>query len=433
MRNIKLPYQIRDSDGNENGEIVLNYACECHGRYVTLISDLAPSSKTRLLRDRLLRRPRRLAQVSLVLFVALTTFGLLSANARAASPTPLLGSATPLVGTAVPGEGSAGSTETVLAGHVPEEEPASPAQAASTGQAAASGATATQQQPTNVVISVRVNSPGDNGPISQTNVAVAGSGASNSASTTQSGAPGGGSAAPNQGASTGQEAAATATATQDEAGNLVVTVRINSPGNNGAVSQSNVAGATANSGNTSSTTQGTSSAGSAPAVAQQPQAHAPVATAAKPRTSQRRPVRRTPAAAPRERVAAPVTPATAPSTSRAASTPPPSTAGSATKASHLAGASPREHVGAGRSARTTSADRTAARPSLDGIGAGAASALGAITPRTYGAPSSEPAEVSSAALVFALLALLAGTAAFFAWPQLGAWLRVAQPRSRLRR
>lgn len=137
---------------------------------------------------------------------------------------------------------------------------AEPVATATTAQSAASTATATQQQPVNLVVIVRVNSPGNNGPITQQNVAVAPSIAANDASTAQSG----GSAA----ASTSQQATPTATATQDAAGNYVITVRVDSAGSNGAVSQTNgVLGASSGT-NTSNTAQQVA----APKPAVQPQA-----------------------------------------------------------------------------------------------------------------------------------------------------------------
>ncbi|HUL97857.1 MAG TPA: hypothetical protein VLU24_00155, partial [Mycobacterium sp.] len=117
----------------------------------------------------------------------------------------------------------------------------------------------------NLVVIVRVNSPGNNGAITQNNVAAAPSVAANNAATTQGGGGGGGGKA----ASTGQQATATATATQDAAGNYVVTVRIDSPGSNGAVTQTNgVVGASTGT-NTSKTAQQVA----APKSAVQPQAH----------------------------------------------------------------------------------------------------------------------------------------------------------------
>jgi hypothetical protein len=141
-------------------------------------------------------------------------------------------------------------------------------QQASTGQTATSNAGVVQQHPSNLVITVRIDSPGDDGPISQDNVAVGISNGSNDSSTSQAGAPPANGAAAEQSASTDQAADSTATVTQDNAGNVVISIRINSPGNNGPISQSNVAAAVSNAANTSGIAQGGSqgpaeSAGSA--------------------------------------------------------------------------------------------------------------------------------------------------------------------------
>jgi hypothetical protein len=129
-------------------------------------------------------------------------------------------------------------------------------QQASTEQAATAGAETNQQEPRNIVVSVRINSPGDDGPITQENVAVAVSDGSNDSSTAQgSGVAGPGGQAGDQQAATGQTASSTATVTQDHAGNLVISIRINSPGNNGPISQTNTAIAISNAANTSATNQ----------------------------------------------------------------------------------------------------------------------------------------------------------------------------------
>lgn len=140
--------------------------------------------------------------------------------------------------------------------------PPDPAATATTGQTAGSTATATQQQPVNVVVIVRVNSPGNDGSITQSNIAAAPSTAANNASTSQGGSGG-------DAASTAQQATSTATATQDAAGNLVVTVRIDSPGENGAVAQTNGVVGSSSGTNTSDTTQQVA----APTPAVLPQAH----------------------------------------------------------------------------------------------------------------------------------------------------------------
>ena len=144
----------------------------------------------------------------------------------------------------------------------PTETPTTdPTAAATTDQSADSAATATQQQPINMVVIVRVDSPGQNGPVTQNNIAVAPSTAANDASTGQDGG--------DDAASTSQQSTATATATQDAAGNLVISVRIDSPGANGGVSQTNGAAGASTGSNTSDTTQQVA----APTPAVQPQAH----------------------------------------------------------------------------------------------------------------------------------------------------------------
>lgn len=91
---------------------------------------------------------------------------------------------------------------------------------------ATADAVATQDSPTNVNISARVNSPGDDGPTSQTNS----SGANANAAAT--GTP-------------DSQAQADATAAQQSPLNVNVSVRVNSPGNQGPVAQSNAAHAAA--------------------------------------------------------------------------------------------------------------------------------------------------------------------------------------------
>jgi len=91
---------------------------------------------------------------------------------------------------------------------------------------ASADASAQQAAPSNVNLSARVNSPGDDGPTTQQNSA---------------------DAAANAGASgaSGSQADANATATQDAPVNVNVAVRVNSPGNQGAVTQANTADAAA--------------------------------------------------------------------------------------------------------------------------------------------------------------------------------------------
>ena len=190
--------------------------------------------------------------------VALVVCGLLAPTALAGPPTiPSGGSLPPADSNEI-----AGATPTQP---TPAEAPnPNPETTATTAQTAGSTATATQQQPVNVVVNVRINSPGTNGPITQNNIVVAPSTSANNASTTQGGGGGGGN-----GASTTQQANATATATQDAAGNYVITVRIDSPGANGAVAQTNGVVGASSATNSSKTAQQVA----APTSAVQPQAH----------------------------------------------------------------------------------------------------------------------------------------------------------------
>jgi hypothetical protein len=125
-------------------------------------------------------------------------------------------------------------------------------QTASTEQGAVGNGVATQTEPTNMVISIRIDSPGNNGPISQSNVTVVGVGANNGSDTSQAAA---GDPAADQQASTGQEAAATGDGAQSQPKNIVISVRINSPGNDGPVSQSNLIGVGVGANNAAETSQ----------------------------------------------------------------------------------------------------------------------------------------------------------------------------------
>jgi hypothetical protein len=137
-------------------------------------------------------------------------------------------------------------------------------QHSSTGQAASGNAYATDPQPTNIFVSIRINSPGDNGPVTQTSTtAVAGS-AANDASTAQGAWQdwnSGGQAAraqpqaSEQDSGTDQAAAATATATRARPTNSVVSVRVNSPGDDAPVTQSSTVVVGAESKNAAATTQ----------------------------------------------------------------------------------------------------------------------------------------------------------------------------------
>jgi hypothetical protein len=214
-------------------------------------------------------RQRYRLLASLVGFALALLYPLVAAgNARADDPNPAM---IPAVNSALQAADDAtGAGDVSLAsGEQPSDVPApvdesvtaATSQQASTEQAANSAAAASQQQPRNLVISIRINSPGNDGPISQTNVAGSVAGASNDGSIGQGGAPEG--QAPQQQASTDQAATATATATQEQPQNIVILIRINSPGDNGPISQTNTTVAVSNAGNVSVTSQGGTGSGAA--------------------------------------------------------------------------------------------------------------------------------------------------------------------------
>jgi hypothetical protein len=154
---------------------------------------------------------------------------------------------------------------------------------ASTDQAANAAAEAAQEA-RNVVISIRVDSPGDDGAISQANTATADAGATNDASTAQGqgGGAGNGSGdvASSLEAATQQAANAVAAAAQ-QGQNIVVSIRINSPGNNGSIGQTNSSTANANAGNTAATNQGAGAASPQADPASSPSAATSVASGPK--------------------------------------------------------------------------------------------------------------------------------------------------------
>jgi hypothetical protein len=126
-------------------------------------------------------------------------------------------------------------------------------QVAETGQEATANGAATQTEPVNIVVSIRVDSPGNDGAVSQSNVTVVGVAAGNNSGTRQSGADGGQGG---QQAATGQDASVAGQGNQAQPRNVVVSIRVNSPGNNGPVSQANVAVVGVDAGNASLTSQG---------------------------------------------------------------------------------------------------------------------------------------------------------------------------------
>ena len=338
-----------------------------------------------------------LAGVGLVLLVC-AAYGLAATDARASTQTSEPNDADPLA----------------QSSPAPSNPPNGAQQAAGTAQAAGSAASATQQQPTNVVITVRINSPGDDGPITQTNVVVAGANGSNSASTNQGGDPD--QVAPSQDATTNQQAGATATASQDAAGNLVVVVRVNSPGNNGPISQTNAAVSGANAANTSTTNQGQ------PTAAAESAAPAPAA----PRPSRRRapdPPPKQPAAAPSAPRSA--APAAAPVVRHEA---PAATAVARPHASQHPAVVPTHRQA--RPAGASSFHHGSITRPLRRVAAGAADVLNAVAPS---APVARPDSANpSRDVVYSLLIVLAALAVFIVWPQRPDWLRRVYPRTRLR-
>lgn len=131
-------------------------------------------------------------------------------------------------------------------------------QSADTSQQAAAGSSATQVNPSNTNISIRVLSPGNDGNVSQTNAAGSSAAAGNASTTAQSSgqsAGGGAVQSSTQSAGTDQVAAALSTAAQLGASNVNVPIRVLSPGNDGNVSQTNAVGSQAAAGNSATTSQ----------------------------------------------------------------------------------------------------------------------------------------------------------------------------------
>jgi hypothetical protein len=140
-------------------------------------------------------------------------------------------------------------------------------QSASTGQLAGAASSATQIAPSNENVSVRVLSPGNDGPVTQSNSAASSATATNTAPTTQTATQsqgGSGVQSADQSASTDQAAIGLSSAKQIEPSNKNVSVRVLSPGNDGAVSQSNSAASSATSTNDAPVTQTASQASGSP-------------------------------------------------------------------------------------------------------------------------------------------------------------------------
>jgi hypothetical protein len=131
-------------------------------------------------------------------------------------------------------------------------------QNAGSEQAATSASGATQIDPSNTNISVRVLSPGSDGPVTQSNTATSNATSTNSNSTTQNAsqdAGAGGIQTSTQDAANAQIAGALSGVYQTGASNSNYPVRVLSPGSNGAVSQSNTATSTGTATNSNTTNQ----------------------------------------------------------------------------------------------------------------------------------------------------------------------------------
>lgn len=132
-------------------------------------------------------------------------------------------------------------------------------QSAPVQQDANARATSTQVAPTNVNVVIRIDSPGNDGPVTQTNSsqasAIAGNTSSLSQGSTQAqngaGSQGGQSQSSSQSAPASQDAHARASSIQTDPLNANIVVRNKSPGDGGAVTQANTVGSTAGAVNSS--------------------------------------------------------------------------------------------------------------------------------------------------------------------------------------
>jgi hypothetical protein len=131
-------------------------------------------------------------------------------------------------------------------------------QSAGTSQQAVAGSSATQTDPSNTNIAIRVLSPGNDGDVTQSNTAASTATAGNASTTGQSSsqtAGGSGIQTSQQSAGTDQLAIALSAANQVDPSNVNVPIRVLSPGSDGNVTQSNTAASTGTAGNTSTTGQ----------------------------------------------------------------------------------------------------------------------------------------------------------------------------------
>ena len=141
--------------------------------------------------------------------------------------------------------------------------------------AATAGAGAVQTAASNTIVVVRIESPGNDGPITQVNTAgaVATSDIGGTGGDITAPDPASGATSPTNGTTASSEpdataAGATAAATsQQSASNLVVSIRVQSPGDNGPMTQANIAGSAASSDTTSAPLDAVSSTAATPPAA----------------------------------------------------------------------------------------------------------------------------------------------------------------------
>src|SRR6266446_432155 len=160
------------------------------------------------------------------------------------------------------------TTQQQDSGSAPPPDPA-PGQSQTSSQSApvtqngAATAASDQVMPTNVNLVIRIDSPGNDGPVTQTNTSVASATGNNSNATTQEaaqnqtggGTSGGQSQSTDQSAPTTQSSSANATSTQTAPLNANIVIRNKSPGDTGPVTQTNSSQATAQAGNDNAVNQ----------------------------------------------------------------------------------------------------------------------------------------------------------------------------------
>jgi len=217
---------------------------------------------------------RKFGAAALSIFLLFAGFFATAHRASADTGIPASGSTGVMAGS--PAGVAPGSTAVPPpeAGNGAPEVPVDPgqpaAQDAATAQAATADAAAAQPQQSNGIGATRTDSSGGESASQQNDVSVVGA-AANAASTSQTAGSGASTAdgpptEAGQQATTGQAANAAAAAVQPQQANVVIIIRINSPGDD-VISQTNVVSVVAVAANQSSTTQNPVTAGaSAPGI-----------------------------------------------------------------------------------------------------------------------------------------------------------------------